>query len=572
MRQAAHAVRAATLIGVFSLGALVTPVTDAHAAPTCVQLAGSVRQSPGVKSAGSGLLPATGSDVAYCKVELLYGETPQQNINIVVGLPLSAADGGRGGVTGAWNGRTNGLGGGGCTGYLLNSSTSAFMPVLNAMPNLKAGYVVSGNDLGHAGGDCEPGVNTDGTYNMQFIEDFIRNGIKHQLRWMKDITRLYYGEDAEYRYWSGCSTGGRQGYLLAQELPGEVDGILANDPAIYWTRFATAQIWGQIAMRELTGGPIAPEKLEQTRLSAIAACDASDGMVDGIIDDPRMCSFSAETNVCGTATAPAKNCLTSAEAAAIDEIWDGPRNERQKKIWFGLDRGSDFNVLNGLTPFIFNSVQAHWNTHDPTFDWTSVSLDRYAELAERGSRNIADVTDTARPLDGFKAAGGKLLTVSSSNDQFIYPRGVIHYYRQMASRESTTGEPDFERQQSFYRLFRAPGVGHCGRVGPGPSALEPFAALVNWVEHGIAPQSLLASGGSAAPPGGRTRLLCPYPQKPIYDGTGSTDDARNFRCGGNLDTRDTVCRDALTKYQHEKNGDLDFEGTGASAAACSVRD
>jgi hypothetical protein len=150
-------------------------------------------------------------------------------------------------------------------------------------------------------------------------------------------------------------------------------------------------------------------------------------------------------------------------------------------------------------------------------------------------------------------------------------RGVINYYRQMASRYSRHGEPDFDNLHRFYRLFRAPGVGHCGG-GAGPSPVNPFAALVDWVEHNTPPQSLLASGGSAAPPSGRTRPLCPYPQTAIYSGSGSTDLASSFHCGGNLETRAVVCNDVLTRYKHEVHGRLDFAGRGLEPRDCHVAD
>jgi hypothetical protein len=538
--------------------------TAAADAPSCAALAGDpagvIASDPAIKSASSVVVPATAPNVAYCKVSLLYGTNPSQNINIVIALPLSAADGGSGGVQGAWNGRTQGLGGGGCTGNL------------NPTPAVNAGYVGSGNDLGHSGGDCDPGVNPDGTYNVQFIEDFIRNGIKQQVLWAKKVAEAYYGMAPVYNYWNGCSTGGRQGYLLAQELGGELDGILANAPAMYWTRFQTAQMWGQIAMKELTGAAISPAKLAQARASAVAACDAADGIVDGVIDDPRTCHFSARANICGAPTAPASNCLTAKEAEAIDLVWDGPRNERQNRIWFGLDRGSDFGVLDGLTPFPLGVIQFHWDEHNRNFDWQTVSLAQYPQVAQDGSRNIADVTDTFGPLDTFREHGGRLLTYVGANDQFIYPRGVINYYRQMASRYSEKGEPDFEAVSRFYRLFRAPGVGHCGIGSTGPIPVNPFGALVEWVEHGVAPDSLLASGGSAAPPSGRTRLLCPYPRNAIYNGSGSTDDAASFHCGGNLETTAVVCADVLTRYKHEADGALDYRGTGVDARECAVRD
>jgi hypothetical protein len=510
--------------------------------------------NPVVKSASSRIIPAGGPNVAYCQVDLVYSESPQQNINIRVGLPLNPLDSGTGGFLGAWNGRTQATGGGGCAGSL------------NVAAAVNAGYVGSGTDTGHVGGDCEPGVNPDGTYNLQFINDFIRNGIKQQVLFMKSVARAYYGTKPAYNYWNGCSTGGRQGYLIAQELPRELDGILANAPAIYWTRFQTAQMWGQIVMKDLVGGPISAAKLNQATASAVAACDAKDGVTDGIIDDPRSCTFSAKQNICGTSTAPTANCLTDTEAEAIDRIWDGPRNTRGQKVWFGLDRGTSLPPLNGAFPFFLGVTQFHWNEHDRTFDWKTVAVDTYAQIAQDGSRNIADVTDTFGDLDEYRRHGGKLLTFVGANDQLIMPRGVINYYREMAARYGRHNDPDFKNLQRFYRLFRGPGVGHCaGGVGPQPQNL--FNALVDWVEKGVAPETILAQGGQGAPPT-RTRPLCAYPQTAIYNGTGSTDDAASFHCGGNLEKRTLVCADVLTKYKHEAKGPLDFGGTGVTRLGC----
>jgi len=539
----------------------------ALAAPTCATLAtdpaNGLAGDPALKSASSSIVPASGSNASYCFVHLLYGTNPNQNINIVLALPLSAADGGSGGLQGAWNGRTQGLGGGGCSG--ISAVNAAMLGALNT------GYVASGTDLGHSGGNCEPGVNPDGTYNFQFINDFIRNAIKEQILYAKSVAKAYYGLKPSYNYWNGCSTGGRQGYLLAQELPHELDGILAGAPAMFWTRFQTAQMWGQIAMKELVGAPITGAKLAQVRASAILACDAADGVKDGIIDDPRTCTFDATQNVCGSPNAPAANCLTAAEAQAVNKIWDGPRNRKGNRIWFGLDRGTDLAGLNGTNPFALGVTQFHWDEHNLTFDWQTVSMEAYPQVAQDGSRNIADVTDTFAPLDEFKRHGGKLLTYVGGNDQLIYPGGVIDYYREMAVRYSRFGEPDFENLQKFYRLFRAPGMGHCGG-GLGPAPVDPFGALVTWVEKGVPPQTLLASGGSAAPATGRTRPLCPYPQTAIYNGSGSIDVAASFHCGGNLERRDVVCNMVLARYKHEVHGNLDFSGTGLAPEDCHVRD
>ncbi|MEJ2246861.1 MAG: hypothetical protein P8Y80_12405 [Acidobacteriota bacterium] len=135
--------------------------------------------NPNVKSSSSQIIPAAGPNVAHCQVDILYGTNPEQNINIRVGLPLNSSDGGSGGVEGAWNGRTEGTGGGGCSGSL------------NITGAVNAGYVGSGSDTGHSGGNCEPGVNADGTYNLQFINDFIRNGMKQQILFSKAVAAKY---------------------------------------------------------------------------------------------------------------------------------------------------------------------------------------------------------------------------------------------------------------------------------------------------------------------------------------------------------------------------------------------
>ena len=586
MNKATASGRMAAGLGAIAFGifAIAWTSSAAFAASVCESLATDPQYgllgNPVIKSVTSAktTTPAPGN-VQYCRVTLVYGTDPNQNITIAVGLPLSAADGGTGGIQGAWNGRTEGLGGGGCSG---NTNVNAAV---------NAGYVGSGTDGGHVGGDCTPGVNLDGTYNLEFIEDFFRVGIKQEILWSKQIAATYYGEPPVYNYWNGCSTGGRQGYLLAQELGGELDGILANAPAMYWTRFQTAQMWGQIAMFELADetppAAIAPAKLAAVQKSAVAACDANDGAPDGIIDDPRSCSFDASANICGEPNAPAApSCLTTSEAAAVNKIWDGPRNAKGDRIWFPLDRGSDFSILDGPAPFALGVIQFEWNEMDRAFatEWKTVTLGGpgldYPQVAQDGSRNIADVTDTFGPLDTFKNHGGKMLTFVGANDQFIYPRGVLNYYRVMASRyKAPRDQTGFDGVQSFYRLFHAPGVGHCGApvfslgtTGPWPRNGADFQALINWVEHGVAPSQVLGNGTGAFPlgtsPTPLTRPLCPYPQTAQYKGSGSVFDGANWACGGSLETTQVVCPDVLVQYKHEVLGNLAYEGSGVNPAGC----
>src|SRR5437870_6288590 len=211
-RRAALVSLAAVLLATLALSPSIATAKDKPeplgVPVNCIQLATDpavgLAGNPVIKAATSTLIPASGVNKAYCRVDVLYGTSQEQNINIRAGLPLNSLDGGTGGIQGAWNGRTQGVGGGGCAGNV------------NVTAPVNAGYVGSGTDTGHAGGNGEPGVNEDGTYNLQFIDDFIRNAIKQQVVLSKVIARAYYGIAPAYNYWNGCSTGGRQGYICSR--------------------------------------------------------------------------------------------------------------------------------------------------------------------------------------------------------------------------------------------------------------------------------------------------------------------------------------------------------------------
>jgi Tannase and feruloyl esterase len=370
-------------------------------------------------------------------------------------------------------------------------------------------------------------------------------------------------------------------------------------------------------------------KLAAAQNAAIAACDINDGVKDGIIDDPRTCTFNANANVCGQPGAPAApNCLTPTEANAVNVMWDGPRNDGGKRIWFPIDRGTDFNFWDGNVPFGLAPVQFGWDLANPAYYnagvfptpypgfWGNVALSStvsapgtvttYAAVAQTGSRTVADLTDTFDDLDAFKRSGGKMITVVGTNDALIMPRGVVNYYRVMAARyaegsdHAANADPSnrFRGVQKFFRLFHAPGVSHCGlgilnhaSLGPWPQQGADFNAVINWVEKGIAPDQVIGSGNTAAPafipgsPNALTRPLCPYPQTAVYKGTGSVTDAANWSCGGDMEKnipvgtplsgppgRPVPCYDVLVKYKHEVNGPLDYQGSGVSPSVCLSHD
>src|SRR6266850_4295664 len=139
----------------------------------------------------------------------------------------------------------------------------------------------------------------------------------------RQLTDAFYGKPPAYAYWNGCSTGGRQGLMMAQRFPEDYNGILAGAPAIHWDRFQAAQIWPQVVMLRDNAGVISSEQLALATNAAVNACDAADGVADRVIDDPRACRFNARALRCQNG-GQGGSCLTESEASAINKTWEGP--------------------------------------------------------------------------------------------------------------------------------------------------------------------------------------------------------------------------------------------------------
>jgi hypothetical protein len=312
-------------------------------------------------------------------------------------------------------------------------------------------------------------------------------------------------------------------------------------------------------MRQELGGPISATKLTAVSNAAIAACDELDGVKDGIVVEPRRCTYDARESICtGAAGEDSTRCLTPAEATAVNKIWTGPVNSSGEKIWFGLERGAPLNGLAGTNPFsIAVDHFRYWIHQDPTFDWRTVTEASFATdfAKSRELFNAAIGTDQAN-LHAFRAGGGKLLMYYGLSDTLIFPRGAYDYYNRAAEKMkgSGPGKPSaasgMAALQEFYRFFPYPNNNHCGgAAAPAPliNTGVLFNALVDWVENGKAPDYIVASqnlGGGAT----RTRKICKYPDVLTYNGSGSTDDEANFHCAARaVDFPELLQADTLGK-------------------------
>src|SRR5580658_1411604 len=431
----------------------------------------------------------------FCRVAATLKPTSDSDIKVEVWLP-----------TRGWNGNFQGVGNGGWAGVI------SYRELGDA---LRGGYATSSTDTGHVGGR--------GTFALDHPEKLIDFGWRseHEMTIKaKAVIRAFYGRAPKLSYWNGCSTGGRQGLKEAQMFPNDYDAVIAGAPA---NRTAIS-LWIAAAVLKDPASYIPPSKYPMIHQAALDACDARDGLKDGLIDDPTKCNFDPKALLCKGADGA--SCLTAPQVEAAKKIYSPAVNPRTgQQLFYSLVPGTELGWgIQALGPEPSANIYDQYRYvvfKDPNWDWRTFNFDSDVVRGDQPENLVMNATDPN--LKPFFSHNGKVLLYHGWSDPNVPTLHTIKYYKSVVD---TMGGA--AKVSNNIRLFLEPGMGHCSG-GEGPNVFDKVAALEQWVEHGKAPEALIASHSTAGKVD-RTRPLCPYPQVAKYKGSGSIDDAANFSC------------------------------------------
>ena len=495
---------------------------------TTITIAQSVEVGAFTPPAGTVTAPGPAANYkdlpAFCRVTATIKPTADSDIKVEVWMPRAG-----------WNGKLQGEGNGGFAGGISYGSLAG---------GLRRGYATVGTDTGHTAGA------TDASWALghpEKIVDFGYRAVHEMTVKARAIVRAFYGEDPKHSYFGSCSDGGREALMEAQRYPQDYDGILAGAPANYWTHLLMAGAWESQALMKDPASYIPASKIPALGAAVNAACDRQDGVADGVINDPRECRFDPSSLLCKGQDSDA--CLTAPQVEALKKIYAGPKNSKGEPLYVGRLPGAEDGVggwatwITGSGPgksllYAFTTNFFKYMVFDkPDWDFKTFNFD--ADLKTDDEKQARNLNSTDPNLKPFRANGGKLILYHGWNDPAISPLNSIDYLHSVQAKMGA------KQTETFVRLYLVPGMLHCAG-GPGPDSFGQNAvdaadpqhsvtkALERWVENRQAPGSVIATrfktDGNPASGVERTRPLCPYPQVAQYSGSGSTDDAANFRC------------------------------------------
>ncbi len=387
---------------------------------------------------------------------------------------------------------------------------------------LAIGFAVAAQDMGHVGHYWKDAI---WAVDPLLVQDYGRRSTHVTVLAAKAIIARFYGQPARHSYFRGCSTGGREGLSEAQHYPGDFDGIIAGDPAFAGRLGALANNWDAVHLLDAQDWPVfSPAKLRLLARAVMTACDGLDGVVDGIIADPRACHYDPRALVC-PADVDGAECLTAVQVKAAQEMYAGAHTTSGVHLApGGAPYGSELqwdgaNVRSiaqtSVEFFSFGAPRPGFRYRDFDFDNDPPKVEKAAAVLDPVAPH------TAPDLSGFERRGGKLIVYHGWADAGVTPFGMVDYYAEVAARQG-----GMERIRLWFRLFMVPGMYHC-RGGNAPNTFDLLPALIAWVETGIAPDGIVATrseNGKVV----ASRPLFAYPRVARYRGTGDVNDAGSW--------------------------------------------
>ncbi|MEM7294896.1 MAG: tannase/feruloyl esterase family alpha/beta hydrolase, partial [Pseudomonadota bacterium] len=377
--------------------------------------------------------------------------------------------------------------------------------------------------------------------------DYAYRGVHLATIAAKGLIGTYYGRDIDYSYLSGCSNGGRAALMEVARFPTDYDGVIAGAP-VY--RFAEFIPWAISVARAMREAPLTTASLDVLARASKEGCDRLDGVADGVINDPRLCTsehFDVANLECKGGNTD--HCLSAGQVKTAQAIYAGVTDSDGKIIAPGVSPGAEnagdwaFWTLpntqipdgsdESLVAFMGNFLTSIMR-HDPTFDLNAFDP---ATDTHKIERELVAMDPTDTDLSDFKDNGGKLIVYQGWHDFPLRPERAFEHLQ--AVQDSMGGA---EAVDAFYRLFMVPGMTHCAG-GPGAWQTDYVTPLVQWREQGKAPDRIvgkqpggktafnhLAPSDGSAPQEAFTRPQCVYPKLAQYSGQGDTTDASNFVC------------------------------------------
>jgi feruloyl esterase len=473
--------------------------------------------------AGSGQAANPFADLpAFCRVQATLRPTSDSNIKMEIWLPASAPTTGRGfgapGSAAGWNGKFRGTGNGGLGG---GAGVAA-----GALANgVRRGYATAGNNTGHEG---------DSSYALSHpeqIKDFGYRSAHEMTVASKAIIKAFYGVAPTLSYMAEGGGGTIAALSSAQRYPDDYDTIAVTGMSSYLTRHTFGQMWVWQATHKDAASFIPAAKYPVLHRAALDACDALDGLKDGLIGDVAHCAFDPAVTQCKAAdpSLDGPDCLTAPQVEAAKKIYAGPRNPRTgEEIYSPLYPGSELGwgqLAGGDVPLgIPVEFFKYYVFRDPGWDYKTRPINFDGDVALSNRPEIQPVNAVDPDLRRFFARGGKLLLVDGWADAAVPPKVAINYYNAVVAKIGARAVKE------SMRFFMVPGMGH----GPGTNGPENFnfdalGLVEQWKEKGQAPDELVVSHFKEGQDVGR-RLVCQYPQVAVYKGNGSPEDAKSYSC------------------------------------------